>query len=162
MPKNIITLDERKFEFTVGETILDISRRNGIFIPTLCYLKGAKATGACRICIVEIEGARTFAPACAMPAADGMAVHTNSPAVLESRRTILALLLQQGNHNCAIALEHSGEWTEFQERAKSYDQSTDLCPAYGACKLQSYAYRYQVPAISLGLKQSIRWRWPAR
>jgi formate dehydrogenase major subunit len=144
MPKNIITLDEQKFEFAVGETILDISRRNGIFIPTLCYLKGAKATGACRICIVEIEGARTFAPACAMPAADGMAVHTNSPAVLESRRTILALLLQQGNHNCAIALEHSGEWTEFQERAKTYDQSTDLCPAYGGCKLQSYAYRYQV------------------
>lgn len=144
MPENVITIDGRKLEFTPEETILDVSRHNSIFIPTLCHLKGTKPTGACRLCIVEIEGARTLAPACAMPAARSMVIHTNSPSVLEARRTILALLLQHGNHNCSIATESSRAWTEFQGRAVSYDQSTQLCPAHSACKLQTYAYRYQV------------------
>jgi formate dehydrogenase major subunit len=144
MPENKITIDGRNLEFTPNETILEVSRRNGIFIPTLCYLKGANPSGACRVCVVEIEGSRTLAPACAMPAAKGMVIHTISPSVLEARRTILALLLQHGNHNCAIATESSSAWTEFQERAASYDRSSELCPSHSACKLQTYAYRYQV------------------
>jgi formate dehydrogenase major subunit len=64
--------------------------------------------------------------------------------VLEARRTILALLLQSGNHNCAIAKKAQGEWTDFQEQVEMYDQSAELCPAHSACRLQAYAYRYQV------------------
>jgi formate dehydrogenase major subunit len=94
--------------------------------------------------VVEIEGGRALSPACAMPAADKMVIHTHSPTVLEARRTILALLLQSGNHNCAIGSKESGEWTEFQQRVEEYDQSKELCPAFGACKLQAHAYRYQV------------------
>ena len=110
MSENTITIDGRELEFTAGETILDIARRNGIFIPSLCHIKGAQPTAACRVCVVEIEGGRALSPACAMPAADKMVVHTHSPAVLEARRTILALLLQSGNHNCAIGSKESGEW----------------------------------------------------
>jgi predicted molibdopterin-dependent oxidoreductase YjgC/NADH:ubiquinone oxidoreductase subunit E len=144
MSENTITIDGRELEFTAGETILEIARRNGIFIPTLCHIKGAQPTAACRVCVVEIEGGRALSPACAMPAADKMVVHTHSPTVLEARRTILALLLQSGNHNCAIGSKDSGEWTRFQQRVEEYDQSGELCPAFGACKLQAYAYRYQV------------------
>ncbi len=144
MSENTITIDGRELEFTAGETILDIARRNGIFIPSLCHIKGAQPTAACRVCVVEIEGGRALSPACAMPASDKMVVHTHSPAVLEARRTILALLLQSGNHNCAIGSKESGEWTDFQQRAEEYDQSNELCPAFGACKLQALAYRYQV------------------
>lgn len=149
MAKKTISIDGRKVSFTPGETILDVSRREGVFIPTLCHLKGATPSGACRICIVAIEGARTLAPACATPANGGMVVHTHSPEVLEARQTIIAMLMQRGNHNCAAGQKDPLRWTEFQQEVESHDQSTALCPAYGACKLQAYAYRYQVDTSGL-------------
>jgi formate dehydrogenase major subunit/formate dehydrogenase alpha subunit len=81
MSENIITIDERKLEFTPGETILEVARRNNIFIPTLCHLKGAQPTGACRICVVEIEGGRALAPACSTPVAAKMVIR---PAIGQS------------------------------------------------------------------------------
>ena len=54
MSENTITIDGRELEFTGGETILDIARRNGIFIPSLCHIKGAQPTAACLVCVVEI------------------------------------------------------------------------------------------------------------
>ena len=144
MPENIITIDGRQLEFETEETIVDIARRNGIFIPTLCHLKGTRPTGACRVCVVEVEGARALLPACATPAAPNMVVHSHSASVIEARKTIIALLLQSGNHNCAIATNRSQDWTSFQQHVESYDQGTDLCPAHSACNLQAYAYKYQV------------------
>jgi formate dehydrogenase major subunit len=149
MSENFITIDGRKLAYTPGETILEVARRNSIFIPTLCHLKGARPTGACRICVVEIQGGRALTPACSTPVADNMVIHSRSPNVLEARRTILALLLQSGNHNCAIAKKAQGEWTDFQEQVERYDQSTELCPAHSACRLQAYAYRYQVETEGL-------------
>ena len=58
--ENIIFIDGSEFSFEPGETILQVAQRNGIDIPTLCYLKGAAPTGACRICLVEVEEARTL------------------------------------------------------------------------------------------------------
>ncbi|HBF43081.1 MAG TPA: formate dehydrogenase subunit alpha, partial [Desulfobacteraceae bacterium] len=89
-----------------------------------------------------------------MPAANNMIVHTNSPSELEARRTILALLLVSGNHNCAIAAKGSEEWTEFQQQVESYDQSDELCPAHSACKLQAYAYRYQADTRGLERRET--------
>jgi predicted molibdopterin-dependent oxidoreductase YjgC/NADH:ubiquinone oxidoreductase subunit E len=154
MAENTITIDGRELPFEPGETILDVARRNGVFIPTLCHLKGAQPTGACRVCVVEIEGGRVLAPACASPAGPNMVIHTHSPAVIEARRTILALLLQSGHHNCAIATGDSQEWTEFEQRVERYDQSDELCPAHSACKLQAYAYRYQVDTTGLVRRQT--------
>ena len=149
MPENTITIDSHRLKFQPEETILDVAKRNGIFIPTLCHIKGARPTGACRICVVEVEGGRALSPACATPAGNNMVVRTKSPAVLEARRTILALLLQSGHHNCAVATEYSGEWAEFQREVQTYDQSSDLCPAHSACKLQAFAYRYQADTSGL-------------
>jgi formate dehydrogenase major subunit len=144
MAENILTIDGRQLEFEKEETIVEVARRNGIFIPTLCHLRGTRPTGACRICVVEVEGARALLPACATPAAPNMVVHTHSPSVIEARKTIIALLLQSGNHNCAIATNRSQDWTSFQQHVENYDQGKDLCPAHSACNLQAYAYRYQV------------------
>lgn len=149
MAENTVTIDGRKLEFTQEETILQVARRNGVFIPTLCHIKGARPTGACRVCVVEIEGGRALAAACATPAAPNMIIHTNSPTALEARKTILALLLQSGNHNCAVGTGYSQEWTEFYQRVESYDQSSEPCPAHSACRLQAYAYRYQVDTSGL-------------
>ncbi len=143
MSENTITINGRTLEFSPGETILDVARSGGIFIPTLCHLKGANPTGACRVCVVEIEGGRALAPSCAMPASKGMVVHTNSPVVLTARRYVLGLLLQSGHHNCASRSKDSAEWTDLQQQVGAYDQSDELCDVYGECRLQALAYLYQ-------------------
>lgn len=142
--ENFVTLNGRKLSFEPEETILDIAKRNGIFIPTLCHLPGTTPTGACRVCVVEVEGARALVASCTMPANPGMVIHTNSPKVLEARRNILALLLSSGNHNCSIRTQENSRWTDLQQEAQTYDQSEELCEVYGACKLQALSYRYQV------------------
>jgi NADH dehydrogenase/NADH:ubiquinone oxidoreductase subunit G len=63
-----ITINGKRFSLEAGETVLEVAQRNGIDIPTLCYIKGSMPTGACRICMVEVKGARNLLPACATPA----------------------------------------------------------------------------------------------
>jgi predicted molibdopterin-dependent oxidoreductase YjgC len=139
-----ITINGNAFSFDTGETILDVALRNNIDIPTLCHLKGATPTGACRICVVEVAGAKSLVEACAAPAARDMVVQTNSPKVIASRKMTLQLLLSSGNHNCAIRGSDNGDWTDFQIKVQQDDDSTDLCPAWGDCRLQDLAYHYQV------------------
>ena len=122
MSKPTLNINGMTVEFQSGRTILDVARTAGIYtIPTLCYLKDTTATGSCRMCMVEVEGARTLLPACATSAAPGMVIKTESARVDASRRMVLELLLASGNHNCLI------------------------CEANGVCELQALAYRYQVP-----------------
>ncbi|HTY63046.1 MAG TPA: NADH-dependent [FeFe] hydrogenase, group A6 [Acidobacteriota bacterium] len=89
-------VDGRTIEAKDGETILSALKREGIHVPTLCHMEGLPPSGACRMCIVEMEGAPNFVPACSFPATSGMKIQTRSPKVLDARRTIVELLL--GNH----------------------------------------------------------------
>lgn len=141
---NQIVINGNKLTYQPGETILEVARQNDIDIPTLCHLKGATPTGACRICVVEVEGARSLLVACATPAAGNMIVHTESPKVVEARRSILELMLSSGNHNCAIRGSDEEDWTSFQLKVHEEDGCVDLCPVWGDCRLQDLAYRYQV------------------
>jgi len=117
---NMILIDGRELTFFPGETILQVAQRNGIDIPTLCYMKNASPTGACRICLVEVEGSRTLVASCAMPAAPRMVVRTRTPRVVHARRLNIELLLASGTHDCLV------------------------CEANGQCKLQELAYEYGV------------------
>ena len=74
--QNIIIINGNEFSFEPGESILDIARRNSIDVPTLCHLKAAAPTGACRVCVVEVEGARSLVASCAATAAKKMVVRT--------------------------------------------------------------------------------------
>jgi predicted molibdopterin-dependent oxidoreductase YjgC len=139
-----VLINGREIEFESGQTILEVARRNHIDIPTLCHLKGTTPTGACRICVVEVKGARTLLAACATPAAAGMQVQTESAPVVEARRLILQLMLSSGNHNCAVRGSDNQEWTSFQLKVQAEDGSGELCPVWGDCRLQDLAYRYQV------------------
>lgn len=143
-PQNIIVIDGHEFAFSPGETILDVARRNGIDIPTLCHMKDATPTGACRICLVEVQGARTLLAACATPAAARMVVRTESPRVVGARRLNLELLLSSGHHNCLAQDLDMDSWTDFQLRAMEPSGHGELCPVYGECRLQDLAIRYQV------------------
>ncbi len=145
MTENQVTINGNPFSIGPEDTILDVARRNSIDIPTLCYLKGATPTGACRICVVEVENARNLLPACSTPAAAGMVIHTESPAVVTSRKMSIELLLASGNHNCAVrGSDETGSFTDFQLGVQAQDHSDRLCPAWGDCTLQDLAYRYQV------------------
>jgi len=87
-----LTVDGREARVPDGSTILDACRGIGIEIPTLCYLETLTPVNACRLCVVELEGARVLAPACSRKAEPGMVVHTNSERVRHSRRLVLELL----------------------------------------------------------------------
>jgi predicted molibdopterin-dependent oxidoreductase YjgC len=121
-----------------------VALRNNIDIPTLCYLKRATPTGACRMCVVEVKGARSLVASCATPAAPNMEVQTETPKVAEARRMVLQLLLSSGNHNCAVCGTAGDNWTEFQLRVQKNEAGTELCPVWGDCRLQELAFRYQV------------------
>jgi len=142
-PENVVSINGRRLTFTPGETILDVARRNNIFIPTLCHLPGAPATGACRVCVVEVEGPKALVASCVMPASPNMVIHTQTPKVLDARRAVLELLLASGHHNCSVRREGTKQWTALQAETEAYDGSDELCEVYGACKLQALAYRYQ-------------------
>lgn len=83
-----------------GTTVLEAARTAGIDIPTLCYLKDVSQTGSCRMCLVEIKGSRALQAACVYPVAEGIEVNTNTPAVRETRKAVLELMLSNHERNC--------------------------------------------------------------
>jgi predicted molibdopterin-dependent oxidoreductase YjgC len=105
---SIITIDGKEYEFTPGQTVYEVSRANGVSIPVLCHQEQLKPVGACRVCVVEVQGARSLIASCAMPAEKGMIVTTNSDRVISARRLTVELLMTQGHHNC-ITCESSGD-----------------------------------------------------
>ncbi len=95
-----LTIDNVTVEVPQGATVLEAAKKAGIKIPTLCYLEDVQAIGACRVCMVEIEGARTLMASCVTPAGEGMKVHTNSKKAREGRRTVVELLLSDHSGDC--------------------------------------------------------------
>lgn len=91
-----------------GSTILEAARLAHIDIPTLCYLKEINEIGACRICVVEVKGARSLVAACVFPVNEGMEIHTNTPKVLDARRKTLELILSDHDRKC-LSCVRSGD-----------------------------------------------------
>jgi bidirectional [NiFe] hydrogenase diaphorase subunit len=87
-----------------GETILQVARQHDIPIPTLCHLDGLSDVGACRLCLVEVEGTTRLFPSCTTRPAEGMVVRTESDRLKKYRRTIIELLASEGNHQCAVCV----------------------------------------------------------
>ncbi len=97
-------IDDQQFSANEGETILDVARQHKIFIPTLCHLEGLSDVGACRLCLVEIEGSKKLFPACTTRPGEGMVVHTNTERLRSYQRMIVELLASEGNHQCAVCV----------------------------------------------------------
>lgn len=95
-----LTLNGKTVQAAPRETLLEVIRREGIHVPTLCHWEGLPAVGACRLCVVEVEGQANLVPACATPVVEGMAVRTHSPRVVDARRTILELILANHPDDC--------------------------------------------------------------
>ena len=89
-----------------GDTILEAALANGKHIPTLCYLKGLSAVGACRVCMVELAGTDRLLPACTTPMQEGMSINTVSPKLTFYRRMAVELLLVERNHICSSCVSN--------------------------------------------------------
>ena len=95
-----ITINGKEISVPKGYTVLDAARESGIHIPTLCYLKGVNEIGACRMCLVEIKGARALQAACVYPVSEGLEIYTNSAKVKEARKATLELILSNHERKC--------------------------------------------------------------
>jgi formate dehydrogenase alpha subunit len=115
-----ITINGKEIQARVGQTILDVSIENGIEIPNLCHDARLKPSGSCRLCLVEVEGQRQPVTACTFEISEGLVVKTETEFVRRLRKTVLELLFY----------EHRGVCT--------------TCDENGDCKLQRYAYEYQL------------------
>ncbi|MCL1868426.1 MAG: NADH-dependent [FeFe] hydrogenase, group A6 [Paludibacter sp.] len=95
-----LTINNKNIAVEAGTTILRAAKQNGINIPSLCYMQGIHEFGACRICSVEVEGARTLQAACMTEVRDGMVVHTHSKKVLKTRKVLYELMLSDHSKEC--------------------------------------------------------------
>ncbi|MBA7614143.1 NADPH-Fe(3+) oxidoreductase subunit alpha [subsurface metagenome] len=123
MSEITLTIDDKEVKGKEGDTVLEICQANGIDVPTLCHLEGLSDVGACRMCVVEIEGERRPVPSCTYPARDGLVVKTNTEQLEKYRRLILELIFTERNHFCMF------------------------CEQSGDCELQKLAYRYQMDNV---------------
>jgi len=115
-----LTIDGKRITAERGKTILEVATENGIRIPTLCKFPAFPPTGACRVCLVEVEGKPDLLPACITEATDGMVIHTASQRVLKTRRLVVELILSDHKSDCLT------------------------CEKNGECELQSLAYELQI------------------
>ncbi len=111
----VLMIDGREVEAGDGLTILEAARDAGMYIPSLCYHPRVGQSGLCRICVVEVEGARGLVTACNTPVREGLVVHSSTEPVLEARRVIVDLLLADGTHDC-LSCQMSGR-CELQDAA---------------------------------------------
>ena len=135
-----LTLNLQEIQVPEGTTILHAARQLGVKIPTLCNLENREAIGACRVCLVEVEGARTLMAACSTPVNEGMVVRTHSARARAARRQVVELLLSEHDGNCqtcdrgddcelrALAAEMGIERVPF-EGIKAHAKIDDSTPA---------------------------------
>ena len=132
-----LSIDGQEVEANEGMTVLEVAKKAGIYIPTLCYHPDLAPYGACRLCIVEIEKMRGLPTACTTPATDGMVVTTNTPQLQEFRRGILELILSEHPHPCLTCWrrERCGPF-DICLRSAEVTTRCVLCPKNGICELQ--------------------------
>ena len=110
-----IEVNNKTIKAQKGDTILMALKSNGIKVPTLCHMEDFKATGSCRMCVVEVEGKPNLIPACSYPVEEWMRIWTHSPKVIHARKTIVELLLSNHPDDC-LYCERNGN-CELQKLA---------------------------------------------
>lgn len=101
-----LTVDGTPVEVEAGTTILEAAQKIGVHIPTLCYHPELRLEGACRICVVEVEGMRNLVASCVYPVANNMVIKTNSEAVRRARKTVVELLIANHPQDCLVCSRH--------------------------------------------------------
>ena len=171
-----LKIDGQDVTVPEGTSVLHAAEAAGITIPTLCEHKELTPFGGCRLCLVEVEGARTLQPSCTLPVNKGMNVMTNTPKVREARKFVLTLLFSERNHFCMYCPVSGGDcelqnaaygegmthwplqpnWTPFQVDASHKDF---MLGVRAACSRASFLLRGRHnKAMVLSGLGSPRWR----
>lgn len=119
-----LKIDDRDVGARKDQTILEVAREHGIAIPALCHLDGLSDVGACRLCLVQVKGARRLLPACVTHVEEGMEVTTSSETLVRYRRMILELFFSERSHICSLSLikiscrsgEGLAQWNTWLQR----------------------------------------------
>lgn len=119
------TVNGQPITLTEDRTVLEACDDNGIPLPRLCHLEGLSDAGSCRLCLVEVKGARSLLPACKTPVEDGMEIKTDSEFLRQYRRMMIEMLFAERNHACSVCVEN------------------------GHCELQSLAYAVGMDHVHL-------------
>ncbi len=119
-----IYINDQGYDVPAGTTILCAAKKAGIRIPTLCFVEGLRPVGACRVCVVEVEGVRNLVASCSTPVTEGMRIHTHTARVRRARRAVVELLLSEHNGEC------------------------QTCERNGQCELQSLAAELGIREVS--------------
>ncbi|MGA7953866.1 MAG: bidirectional hydrogenase complex protein HoxU [Gloeobacterales cyanobacterium] len=106
MAVKTLTIDDQMISAREDETLLEAAQDAGINIPTLCYLDGVSAVGACRLCLVEVAGSNKLQAACVTKAMEGMEVRTNTERLQQYRRMITEMFFAEGNHVCSVCVSN--------------------------------------------------------
>ncbi|MBQ6249926.1 MAG: (2Fe-2S)-binding protein [Oscillospiraceae bacterium] len=138
-----VTIDNRTVSVPENTTILEAAQIAGVEIPTLCYLKDINQIGACRVCMVEVEGQERLVPSCDSAVVEGMVVHTNSPRVRDARRVNLRLLLSQHDTRCTKCTR-SGN-CKLQQLTNDYNLLGDHYPV----DLKNIATDFSNPVVRI-------------
>ena len=125
-----ISFDGVDYEGYVGESVLECARRNGVTIPSLCFLEGLSVWGGCRICVVEVAEGHRLRPACATQITPDMEIKIETPRLRAYRKSVLELLFAEGNHVCAVCVSNGN--CELQDMAVF-------------CGMDHVRYDYQAP-----------------
>ena len=123
-----VTINGRTMAAEAGQTILQVAKKNGVYIPSLCYHEKVGVAGKCRVCVVEVEGMRGLQTSCSVVVKDGMKVSTMTEKALAAQRLVVDLLLSTGTHDCIA------------------------CAQNGQCELQDAAYFLGIERPSLALE----------
>lgn len=123
MKEITLIIDGKECKGVQGDTILDVANKNDVYIPTLCFQKGLTPIGACRMCVVQLEGNPKMLPSCTTPAQEGMVVITKNEKLKDYRRQVLELLFAGRNHFCMF------------------------CSQSGDCELQRLAIEHEMDSV---------------
>lgn len=118
-----------------GRTLVDVAAEAGVYIPTLCYLKGQPCLGTCRVCSVKVNG--SVAAACTVRVSDGLAVEVDEPETTDMRKALVELLFVEGNHNCP-SCEKSGR-CQLQAVGYEVDMMVSRFPYRFPVRVQDHA-----------------------
>ena len=116
--KVMVRIDGEVIAASTDQSVLQVARANGKYIPALCYMEGLSAQGSCRLCMIEISGVKKLQPACTTPAQEGLAVTTSSTQLHGYRKMALELLFAERNHVCAVCV--SSGHCELQDLAQEH------------------------------------------
>jgi predicted molibdopterin-dependent oxidoreductase YjgC len=128
MDRVTLTINGKEVKTAKGNTLLMAAKQAGVDIPTLCYHPKLSTTGACRACVVEVEGRPALVASCAAPAEQNMVVQTQSERVMRARKLVVQMLLASGDHNCLT------------------------CQANGECELQKMAYDLGIEKLDFSVE----------